>query len=203
MRINLFDLIFPPSCAACDRLGRYLCINHLNDLTWNYHPPLDHWIYSAVEYRDSAQDLVKLVKYGRCYRYARTIAQLIVLRFPDFWRRQGKPIFLPVPLHPKKRKWRGFNQAELVARELARCWRAEYDPSLLRRTVYAKAQAGQDRQQRAAIQHSFQATRPLYHTKICLVDDVVTTGSTLNACRQALLAQGATKVVALTFAREQ
>lgn len=196
------DFVFPPFCAACDRIGSYLCPRHLNDLCWNYHPPLEGWIWSAVEYRDSAQAIVKQVKYSFYYRYSLLIAQLIILRFSDFASRHQIDLIVPVPLHRRRRHWRGFNQAELVAKQLGKYWNLPVEAGALTKLRHTKSQASQNREQRQAIEHQFRAAAPLSGKKVLLIDDVVTTGSTLLSCRAALEEAGATNVLGLTFAHE-
>lgn len=194
------DVVFPPFCVTCNRVGRQLCPLHLNDLCWNYTQPACDWIFSAVEYRDSAQDIVKLVKYGFAYRYIGLMARLIALRFPDFPQKNNIECLIPIPLHRRRQGWRGFNQAQLLAEYLGKLWTVPVDSRSLIRQSYARSQASQDRDGRKKISHSFQLTRPLRHQKVCLIDDVVTTGSTLRACREAI---GTQPVLGLTFACER
>ncbi len=199
--MRLLDWLFPPFCAACDRIGHYLCLRHLNDLCWNYQPPIENWIWSAFEYRDSAQSLVIQVKYHFYYRYAEVMSQLISLRYPHF-RRKAIDVLIPVPLHRRRRRWRGFNQAETLAKHLSRHWQIPIETQSLIRTKHSKTQASLNRENRQKIDQQFLAVRSLSGRKVLLIDDVVTTGSTLAACRQALHAAGAVEVLALTFARE-
>jgi ComF family protein len=112
---------------------------------------------------------------------------------------------IPVPLSAKRLRQRGFNQASLLARHLARhkC----IDQGLLRVTDTA-SQASLSREQRQAnLTHAFAvhpAHRPHFIGKhLTLVDDVMTTGSTLHACALALLQAGAAKVDCVTLARAQ
>jgi ComF family protein len=195
------DVLFPPFCAVCDRPGHLLCQRHLNDLCWNYQSPIDGWIWSALEYRDSAQSIVIQVKYAFYYRYVELMAQLIRMRYPAFSER-GIDLIIPVPLHRRKLKWRGFNQAGLLAEKLSANWNVPVDTTSLVRTRHAKSQASQDRESRKKIARQFQSEASLSGMKVLLIDDVVTTGSTLADCRRALIEAGAAKISALTFARE-
>lgn len=196
---GIVDLVFPMVCVSCGRPGTSICAHHINDLVWNYSLNSE-WVFSAVEYRDAAQQIVRTVKYDFAYRYIELMAQLIHLRFPDFVQKNNIDCLVPVPLHPKRQRWRGFNQAQILAKLLGKRWSVTVESSSLVRHRYSDAQAGKNLDQREGITHSFQLARPLGGTRICLIDDVVTTGSTLSACREVLTSK---RVFALTFASER
>jgi len=111
-------------------------------------------------------------------------------------------LVVPVPLHASRRRRRGFNQADLIAHRIARRLERPFDPGLLERIRDTGTQAGltaRERRQNLVgafhVRRSLEATRP----RIALIDDVLTTGSTLEASANALLAAGAGEVVALTL----
>ena len=112
---------------------------------------------------------------------------------------------LSVPLHPDREKERGFNQASLLGRELARRVRLPFDDQSLIRTSHSgKHRAGMDASaRRASVADAFVVSYPrlVQGEKILLVDDVFTTGATASACAQALFAAGAEAVFVLTIAR--
>jgi ComF family protein len=110
---------------------------------------------------------------------------------------------VPVPLSGMRRRLRGYDQAELLAREVSRSGGIPLDARLLRRSKDVPPQA---RQADADSRHrniagAFTAVRPCAKG-VLLVDDVATTGSTLDACARALKDAGAERVYCLTFARE-
>jgi ComF family protein len=112
---------------------------------------------------------------------------------------------LPVPLHPDREKERGFNQATVIARQLARRVKLPFDgQSLIRTTHSEKHRAGMDaRGRRVSVASAFAVRYPrlVAGEKILLVDDVFTTGATVSACAEVLLAAGAEAVLVLTIAR--
>lgn len=114
-------------------------------------------------------------------------------------------LVLPVPLHPGREKERGFNQASVLGRQLARRVRLPFDDKSLIRTSHSeKHRAGMDaRARRASVADAFAVSYPrlLQGEKILLVDDVFTTGATASTCAQALFAAGAEAVFVLTIAR--
>jgi ComF family protein len=112
---------------------------------------------------------------------------------------------IPVPLHPDREKARGFNQAAVIARELARAVRLPFDQVSLIRTVHSERhRAGMDaRGRRESVAEAFSVRYPrlIEDEYILIVDDVFTTGATVSACATALMAAGAKEVFVLTIAR--
>jgi ComF family protein len=114
-------------------------------------------------------------------------------------------VIIPVPLHAARKQERGFNQAEVIAQAVAADFHLELDTDLLGRTKNTERhRAGMDEIDRAkSVERAFKVRRPesLKNRSVLLVDDVFTTGHTISAAAQTLLARGATHVKVLTIAR--
>jgi ComF family protein len=114
-------------------------------------------------------------------------------------------LIVPVPLHPERQKERGFNQAAVLANELAKHAQLPVDHTSLVRTLHTGLhRVGMDAQaRRESVEHAFEVRRgrKIARERILLVDDVFTTGATVSACASALLAAGAEEVLVLTVAR--
>lgn len=110
-------------------------------------------------------------------------------------------LVVPVPLHPRRLRERGFNPAALLAQSLSRAWRVARDPVALRRLRDTPSQTLLDRRARKQNVRGAFLSRCKLPAHICLVDDVVTTGATLEAAARALRAGGATRITALCAAR--
>jgi ComF family protein len=112
---------------------------------------------------------------------------------------------VPVPLHAERERERGFNQASLLARAVAKRTGLRLDERSLARVEHSERhRAGMDaRARRETVENAFAVTRPrlLEGERVLLVDDVFTTGATVSACAAALLASGASDVFVLTAAR--
>jgi ComF family protein len=111
---------------------------------------------------------------------------------------------MPVPLHRKRLRERGFNQAVILAREIAKRFSLPLDFMTLRRQVFTAPQVGLGRKDRLAnVRGAFVVQKPqkVAGRRILLVDDVTTTGSTLEECASALMHEEAEAVAVLTLAR--
>jgi ComF family protein len=111
---------------------------------------------------------------------------------------------IPVPLHPERLRWRGFNQSLLLSRPLARAWNVPVDPFVLRRRRATPPQVGLDeRARRLNVGGAFAVAEgaSLKDLGVLLIDDVFTTGATVNECAITLRRAGAARVDVLVLAR--
>lgn len=115
------------------------------------------------------------------------------------------PLLIPVPLHPRRLNWRGFNQSELLAKDIADTFQMEMALDVIERTGNAVPQADiKEREERLKNLNGIFGVKNgirIAGREILLIDDVCTTGATLNECAKVLKASGASKVVALVVAR--
>jgi ComF family protein len=113
-------------------------------------------------------------------------------------------LLLPVPLHPRRERERGFNQASLLAWRVARAWQVPVRDDVLVRAVPTPSQTELDAPARLAnVRGAFRLRRPevIAGGHVLLVDDILTTGATLSECARCLREGGAATVGALTVAR--
>lgn len=156
--------------------------------------------YSYGSYDGPLRELIRLFKYSRIESLSKPLSRLMVRAIP---RHLSFDLVMPMPMHWYRQWRRGFNQAELLARPVAR----QYGMPLsrhLRRVRLGKVQAGLGAEaRRENLKRAFRVKRTdeISGKKILLIDDVLTTGSTLRAAAGALKAAGAAEVVTLTLAR--
>jgi ComF family protein len=159
---------------------------------------------SAYRSRGVVRELVHRFKYGRQMHLRHLLGRMLAEGFRD--KRLGwDPVeaLVPVPLHPTKKREREFNQAEVLARVAARRLGLPLH-DLLQRRRYTMTQTNFHRDERFAnLAGAFALRRgaEVEGRRLALVDDVLTTGSTADACARVLLEAGATAVVVITVAR--
>ena len=198
------DFITAPLCGRCglplpsgagEELSCGACLAQ---------PPRFAAARAALVYGGLARDVVLMLKHADRTDLARPLAEWL--------RRAGAPridsadLVTPVPLHPRRLARRRYNQAGLLAQALAKQCGLPLSPDLLRRIRATPSQGHLNARQRHQNVRGAFAVRPrsaarLKGARVLLVDDVMTTGATLDACAAALLKAGAAAVDALVVAR--
>jgi len=156
--------------------------------------------YSFGFYEDELRQLIHLFKYGRVRTLAGPLGRLLAQALP---REQEFDAIVPMPLHWRKRWQRGFNQSELLAREIGRRTHTPVK-NALRRVKFTASQAGlTSAKRRLNVSGAFraQARAAVAGRRILLIDDVMTTGATAASCARALKLAGVQHVTLLTLAR--
>ena len=198
------DLLYPRKCVGCGSVGAYLCDRCIAETpraadTTGVGLQL---VLAPFEMKGAAQKAVHRLKYNG----VRGIAAPMGAAMAQHLQRHGvaPDVIVPVPLHKSRQRERGYNQAELLARAVGRWIETPVDAGLLARTESAGPQArSASREERQAnVAGAFKAQREAIGKSIVIVDDVTTTGATLQSCAETMRKAGARRVWGLTFARE-
>ena len=147
---------------------------------------------------------VQKFKYGRKVSLGKPLGRLMARGCREFLKDCDADLIVPVPLHSKRLRWRGFNQALLLARHLSEAYGVAVDPFVLRRIKETPAQTQlNEEERRRNVRGAFalERGRSLEGRKILLVDDVYTSGATVNECSRTLKRGGAEEVFVVTLAR--
>lgn len=149
-------------------------------------------------------DAIHQFKYKGKIAVGETIGKVMAEFEYDSFSPKGYSLIMPVPLHQKKLKERGFNQSVILAKEVAVRHSMQLDFKTLKRTIHTEPQTGLGRKQRGKnVKGAFEVTdgERIKGEKVVLIDDVYTTGSTVRECARVLVKNGATEVAVLTLAR--
>ena len=198
---RLASLFMPPECVGCGHQGAVLCRRCRFGILATSAvevPDRSHRepVYAAAPFAGTVRDIVTGLKYRNRRDAARVLARLIAERI------DLGPVDLVTwaPTTDRRARRRGFDQAELLARELARLVGVPSRRLLFRR--HGPAQTGRSRAERMALDadSAFRGHSRRQGLRVVVVDDVVTTGSTLHAARESLWAAGVADVVCVAAA---
>lgn len=164
-------------------------------------PLLLRQMRAPLRYQEPTSDLIHRFKYEGYSALGRPLARFLIDGWPDW--EQTPDLIIPVPLHPKRRRNRGYNQSELLARPLGAAKSIIVCPPALRRTRHTIPQVGLGPDERQSnVRGAFEAVATVVNGRhVLLVDDVLTTGATMAAAAEASLAAGAASVSAYCLAR--
>lgn len=215
----LLDIFFPKFCFGCQSEGSYLCPDcksvleisgfHLENKTRNLGD-----LYFALEYK--APLIKKLVQKFKYEPFAREIASdlasLIIEHFqqlekvPPFLKERGEVLIVPIPLGNKRLRWRGFNQAEEIGKKLSEFLKIPLLSNILFKAKETPPQiilSGQERKENIKGAFLVKNKNLIENKKILLVDDVYTTGSTMEEAAKVLKEAGVKEIIGIAVARAE
>lgn len=218
------DLMFPPNCGGCGKLGYRWCPECHSKVGLLTAPlcskcgsPLEKesqqclrclkesYSFEALRSWAVFDDPLKSALHRLKYKRDRSLGDILAVHLSDFvcelnWKIDA---VIPVPLGKARKKERGYNQVAMIAYPLSVKLNLQYVPQALARSRETRTQVGLSAVERKQnVKDAFQAAPALVNGKVVLLmDDVATTGSTLSAGADALLSAGARQVYALTAAR--
>jgi ComF family protein len=223
--LNLGQLPFSPRCLLCTAAcppSRDLCYACLEDLPrpgpacpccgaslkgpglcgrCQRHPPAYHTTFAAFSYAPPLDRLIQGLKFHGQLHYARVLGELLAQALTE--RDLPRPDHLvPVPLHSRRLRRRGYNQALEIARPVSRHLGIPLEIHGIRRVQATPPQTGlSESQRRRNLRHAFRVHAPLEANRVALVDDVMTTGHTVNELARCLKRAGVETVDVWVVAR--
>lgn len=218
----ILEAVFPPSCASCGREGAWLCDPCARSVAWMEEQACPfchdqasgwrtcracaarHWLdgaWAVARYEKPVTCLVQAMKFQGVMGVSRALPSLLSGRV--VMARERDAMLVPVPIHRRRRAERGFNQSGVIAR----CLEAELGLTAMQplvRTRHTGPQVGKERAERLSnLRGAIRCSQGMKNKNIILVDDVLTTGATLDECARALKRRGAASVTAIVLARGQ
>lgn len=218
------DLLFPKKCVSCGKIGSYICKNCYSKIEFIEKPLCPVCERQAVggkthpgcfsrfgldglvvvcRYRGPISKAIQKIKYKWIWDIEKFLLDIVVA---NFWKFDvpARITLVPVPLHKRRKNWRGFNQAELLANDLARRYHQQ-SIDLLNRDVETKTQVGLTKKQRKENVEGAFSLKSRFSNLVpggnfMLVDDVCTSGATMGECAKVLKKAGARSVWGLAIA---
>lgn len=215
---KVINIIYPPKCIFCQKLLRYdtsiyicnSCYEKLPFLTMEIMPVFTSTkrsycdgVVSVFEYTGVVKESLIRFKFYNEPSYYRTYARLIDERLNKLSGMNDYQLVMSVPLHKHREFFRGYNQAYLISRELSYRLKLRECSGIFRRNRHTETQSLLDKQKRGQnVRGAFTVTKPekVAGKSILLVDDILTTGSTLEECSRVLKVAGAARVTAAVVA---
>ena len=222
---DLLDFVYPPLCLGCgeeapanapvcdnclkriDKYDRPICLTCAEIVYQGHSCPLckdaGFLLYAYGDYHEPMAEIIKQLKFKGITYPAQLFSELIIDRLGPQIETHDADFLVPIPLHQSREYARGYNQAKLVADYIGHGMNIKLDNDLLvrdkKRTPQAKLRS-QDREANiAGVFHAIETCSTT--TRLILVDDVVTTGSTLKEARKVLIAAGFTVPAAIAIAK--
>ena len=213
---KILNLIFPNVCGFCERkdedslckdceymLSKYE-LNRINDYRQDNHKYFD-FLFCALKYENIVRNKIIAYKFGEKSYLYKTFAKIIIKNKKIYRFIKLYDIIIPVPMYKNKESVRGYNQSALVAREIAKVAGLEFQKKTLIKIKDTQVQSTLNKYSRINnIKNVFEIKNEeaVRNKKIVLLDDVYTTGSTVNECSKVLKQAGAKEILVITIAKD-
>ena len=202
---KIIEIIFPNNCFVCHKKDITLCKTCLNSFKKSVDTPY-LYIHSLYSFKDkNVKHIIHTIKYYHRRDLIVPLVRELVKELEEdnsYKLMANGCILVPIPMPTLRKYMRGYNQAEEIAKEIAKIYKLEMRNDILIRFKNKKRQVTtKTRGERLANQrNSFAVISPVHDMNIILIDDVTTTGATLDEARKILLKNGAKSVSAVTLA---
>ncbi len=210
---NILSLIYPPVCGFCGKIDKnYICkkcslkikeYEIKNDcITKNMY--IDEG-YSIFRYKGIIRDTFIKYKFNNKPYLSKTFSKIILKNKKICGILKKYDIIIPVPVHKKRKQKRGYNQTEIIAREIAKALDIKIVTDVLIKNKNIKPQSQltkRDRKQNVKNAFKVQNNKKIINKSILIFDDVYTTGSTINECSKVIKLAGAKNIGILTIAKD-
>lgn len=207
--LDVLQLFYPNTCLGCKKHLSYystlLCVHCLHDLPYSYYTnrinnPIEQLFFGKIpiqsatslflfQTNSTSKILIHELKYRNNQLVAQFLGNLLLIDLSKSNRYKQLDYIIPVPLHPKKFKQRGYNQLSILGNTLSEGLGIPYLNKILIKTNSSDTQTKKNKSDRwKNAQESFQLTdnKTLENKNILLIDDVITTGATIEACVKEL-----------------
>lgn len=213
---KFLNILFPNVCGFCNKINNNsLCkscelrlvkyeINCIKDYTRDKQKYFDY-LYCSLKYENIVRDKIIKYKFNENSYLYKTFAKIIIKNKKVYRFLKLYDIIISVPMHKLKKAVRGYNQSELLAKELAKQLGLELKDNVLIKQKNTNVQSTLTKtQRRNNVKNAFvvKDTEKVKNKRVILIDDIYTTGSTVNECSQVLKKAGAKEICVVTIAKD-
>lgn len=213
------NLLFPIRCVHCGAIGEQICARCNPLIQWimmpfcqycgipgstsTHHTCIDRTVLEQIRTATIFSGPIRKALHALKYRNNRSLANLLVTLSSPYWpiASWGIDCIVPIPMGLDRLKERGYNQAELIARSISELANIPMENHIIMRTRETRSQVGLALDERKRNLEGAFSSRDIQGRRILLVDDVCTTGATMQECAKALRKAGAVSVHAVAIAR--
>lgn len=212
---KILNLIFPNVCGFCGeknkdslckncelRLSKYE-LNCIKDYRQDQNKHFDY-LYSALKYENIIRDKIIEYKFGEKSYLSKTFAKILIKNKKIYRFIKLYDIIIPVPMYKSKESVRGYNQCILIAKEIAKKIDIDFIKNVLVKEKDTNVQSTLNKTERLKnVKDAFSVKNKelIQDKKIILLDDIYTTGSTVNECSKVLKKAGAKEICVMTIAK--
>lgn len=204
---HILEFIFPPTCGICEKMGEgYICQDCYQKIKkYLFENKNEKEKIHLLRYEDIVREKMLAYKFSdKSYLY-RMFCDILVkskktcefIRYYD--------IIIPVPIHDKRKKTRGYNQSELIAKELASYFKIKIYTDVLKKianTVPQSKLGKKEREKNVRNVYIVRNIEKIIGKKVLILDDIYTTGTTANECKRILKLSGASEIGIITIAKD-
>ncbi|MCQ2965558.1 MAG: ComF family protein [Alphaproteobacteria bacterium] len=196
---DVLNFLFPPCCPVCHTRtmeNLALCSECYQKIKFNVCESILNAY--AVEYNETTKQIILPLKYGDRTDFAVLMGNLMVQAGENVLK--NTDLLVPVPIHWTRLLSRKYNQAGLLANQISKKTKIKVGHTVLKRVKHTEKQ-GSAKQRFENVKNAFVCKKDVQGKRIVLIDDVYTTGATIEACRKVLEKAGAKEVKSLVFAK--
>ena len=210
--INILDLLYPNVCGFCGKIdANSLCLECEKNISQNLlfkiedvsNKFFDKQMYIARYEGDFRKEILEYKFFDKAYMY-KTFAKIILKNEKIYEILKSYDIIIAVPIHKKRKNQRGYNQSELIAKEIARNVQGlEYKKVLkkIKNNIEQSSLNRNERLENVKNVYEIQNKEIIFNKKVILFDDIYTTGNTVNECSRILKINGAKEILVFSLAR--
>lgn len=200
------DLIFPPTCEKCGKVGKYICDGCYNELKkYEIQNKYNSRAYYMYQYKDVIREMLINYKFNEKSYLCNLWAELILKNKNACSFLENCDIIIPVPLHRKRKMERGYNQTQLVTKQLEKQLNLIVNNKVLKKTKNIKPQSEKgyiERKEDIKGAYIVKNNKYIINKTVLVFDDIYTTGSTTNECKKTLLKAGAKSIKIFAIAKD-